>query len=431
MKFRQMLEILKQSIQQMLKKQENYNACVNDVIAKLKNKVEDQEKMLFNLNKVNADMQNDLQRFQESVGNITENAKNSVRDMLENMKNEMIASTMENVKTVINQTMESAKNYMTNQVSDNIHKKIQLSLPDTVENLVRKAMYDEYYKRGLVKKESNEKYNANNVIIDNKNANNSYVDLSNGNIEQKNIITVKEQGSVMNNEYGEKNNFNTEENSRSFGNGGVITKIDTNQILKRIMEAVENKKKKLGDVQAVKTSENQTFNQMPTYQDNVAIQAEVNEEIENRFEKCNNIQNVTNIILQNVQSIILQSKLGAYTLPCFFDGEKIFGIYNPDHHAQIIMAGMSEEIMTSSPSYLQKIHIYPDCKHLSSLPNNAIATTKSECEIHYTKNAKIVTIMVNLPLCECCLHGIYKDYDISKSFEEFVDDFISGKIHLS
>ncbi len=379
------MTVLKQLLEQILQKQEIYYKNNRKIISDFISQQEKMESQIRSMAEEITKLQEDVvvykAKFDSQEVNVRKFSENTTQkvfnEWIENCKQDIKESIFLDTKTLIKDTLESAKNYMTNQVSANVSKQIKKEIQDDVKAMVRQSMYDEYLKRGIT---SPKKPIPQEAQVKSEKQSDIYIKLP----ETQEIADSQQ--------------------------GNIITKIDTNAIRKRILEAVENKNKIIAERKAGMLGGK-----------------------ENSTHECNNYSPVDEISIteasQSVKNIITQSKLGIYKLPCFFDGEKIFGIYNPDHHTQIIHAGMNEDIMVESPAYLQKIHIWPNCEHIAALPNNSLATTTNECEIHYTKGGKIHTLHTDLPVCECCLVGVYRESNCNKTLEEFITDFMDGKVH--
>ena len=126
------------------------------------------------------------------------------------------------------------------------------------------------------------------------------------------------------------------------------------------------------------------------------------------------------------QNINNQAQMNYYNVPCFFDGERIFGIYDPDNSTNIISVGDLDDNLLNVN--LNKIHIWPKCHHIRKNVNFEI-TESDECEIHYLKDGAIKYKKIKLPICNSCLYGIYGNSRIiNKTFAEFVDDFLNRRI---
>ncbi len=145
-----------------------------------------------------------------------------------------------------------------------------------------------------------------------------------------------------------------------------ISRINTDEIRKKIVEAISSKEsQQKTDVSPIT--------------------------IEKKQEGKNNIS--------ELQKLIQQIKFQDYTLPCFFDGNEIFGIYDAKK--------------------CKELHIFSKCPFL---PSENLARTSSEIGKNQDGAEK------KLDICKYCVKELYKKYKPIK-MSEFIDDFLSGKIH--
>jgi hypothetical protein len=206
-----------------------------------------------------------------------------------------------------------------------------------------------------------------------------------------------------------------------------ITKINTDEIRKKLTIAMRSKQSKDQstsedikqlvetpmELQSTENITNQFINHEPENTKTFIDLSKNNEpRIEPSIDLLQDIKNRVEAIKQPVvkfeqvetrpvtelEKTIIDIKLGAYKLPCFFDGENIFGVYDKQ--------------------IARDVHISPKCNYLP----------KDNIEKTYHENIIVNGNNVNLSICRQCLSNLYGSSTIEKSISEFSSDFLSGEI---
>lgn len=300
---------------------------------------------------------------------LPETTREIIKNELSPISKEISTSIMEKTNSLLDKTMQMAHNQLIREVSNEIFEKISQYLKLEVEKIVKSQMYDEYYSSKISNKPESQ--------------------TSQSPAQNLKQIEQELREAIKQDEYRAM-----EEN---YKNAPEIKKIDVNKIKQKIQEAINIKNDKIEN-----HNTKQEVNEM----------SEVNHNEEFKI---------------SPEMIVYQAKLGIYKLPCFFDGEKIFGVYNPDHNLNMLSSGMNEDIMISSKENMQNIHICPSCEHIKSTKNLNIADS-DECIIHYMKDGINNAKKTKLKICPSCLKKIYgENFNEERKFDEFVNDFINGE----
>lgn len=206
-----------------------------------------------------------------------------------------------------------------------------------------------------------------------------------------------------------------------------ITKINTDEIRKKLTIAMRSKQSKDQstsedikqlvetpmELQSTENITNQFINHEPENTKTFIDLSKNNEpKIEQSIDLLQDIKNRVEAIKQpmakfekvetrpvtELEKTIIDIKLGAYKLPCFFDGENIFGVYDKQ--------------------IARDVHISPKCNYL---PRDNVEKT-------YHENIIVNGNNVKLSICRQCLTNLYGSSTIEKSISEFSSDFLSGEI---
>ncbi|QED23900.1 coiled-coil domain-containing protein [Candidatus Deianiraea vastatrix] len=363
------LEKFKDSMKIMLKTQDEYRAKSTKVIEKnisltdsLSGKIDDIQTEVSNLQTEIDSLKTQNKNLETTISSFNTQAKS----IAENVINEELKSFKIKLEEALDKMIADSRGFMIKSIKKEIFDEINERLDKDVEFVVKKHIHQDFENRNYQKPQNIER-------------------ISESNLQQNKTESLDNIAKNI------KNNILAHTNSNAQNqdlNGGVIKKIDTEEIRKKILDAIERKNDKINNSLDVEKSKQPT----------TAIE----------------------IILSEV-------KLGLYKLPCFFDGENIFGIYNADHNKNLLQAGMNDNLMIASPAYLEKIHINPFCADISE-KGDMIATKTNECKIYYTKNGNVISTTAHLNICRHCLKAIYHKDDIEKTVQQFIEDFLAGTI---
>jgi len=372
---RKVFKALKLALEEIISSQKEYRKITNESMQYLIQEIHKIQKDNTNLNEKITKMYDKLSSIND------EYEKQTILIIKKHIQSEI-----EDFHNKINDKIErmacDLQNSVIKNTSEDVYKKIPQYLEKEVGMPTKKNIYEDFNKKLISENiDSKVTLNHNEDVKQPENLNHNDTNIEN---------PISIDG------YAKKN--------IEHDTGRVIKKIDTNAIRRRILDAIEEKNsRKLNPRNEVNMLKNLS-------NDNEDMKTE-----ENDFK-------------DSVNNIISKVKFGLYKLPCFFDGENIFGIYNADHGKAIMQSGMNEELMLSSPRYLEKIHIWPECENLPSNKADILITKTDECVIHYPNNGVINSKTAVLQICSCCLDGVYKDRHISKNMSQFIDDFLTSKI---
>lgn len=162
--------------------------------------------------------------------------------------------------------------------------------------------------------------------------------------------------------------------------------------------------------------------------DTNAIQARIKDAIQSAS-KVSNANNSTVNVQNKVKQIIQEAHIGLYALPCFFDGDRIFGIFCDEHTDNLHLAGSEMEMLANS-KYLNKIHISPKCDDIAINDNFDMIYPDNDqmCNIRYNGSDGKVTKRIRVEICEKCSSKIYESKPEKVTLEKFTRDFLAGKI---